>query len=83
VSKRLQVVMGNEELEILRAAAAASHQTLSEWVRAELRHAARRRSDIDAGHRIDVIRRAAGHAFPAPDIEQMLEEIESGYSSSA
>jgi len=48
---------------------------------AALRDASRKRSAGDPDERIDAIRRAALHSFPAPDIDQMLSEIESGYAS--
>lgn len=52
---------------------------LSEWVRQSLRAASRAEPGPNAGRRLAAIRAAARHEFPAPDIAQMLEEIERGY----
>jgi hypothetical protein len=80
MSKRLQVVLAEDEFERFRAAAEHSNLTLSEWARAALRDATRRTAEGDPDKRIEAIRRATLHSFPAPDIDQMLQEIESGYS---
>jgi hypothetical protein len=37
----------------------------------------------DTGRKLDVVRAAAGHSFPAPDVAQMLAEIERGYTHDA
>lgn len=81
MSKRLQVLVPDDELEVFRAAARAEHLTLSDWVRQALRDVAAERSTAKPDERIEAIRRAATHAFPAPDVEQMLAEIEAGYSA--
>jgi len=82
MSKRLQVVVPDHELESFRSAARAEDLTLSDWVRRSLRDVAARRSTARPDERIEAIRRAATHAFPAPDVEQMLAEIEAGYAAS-
>jgi hypothetical protein len=33
--------------------------------------------------KLDVVRVAAGHRFPAPEMDRMLEEIERGYLADA
>ncbi len=73
--------MDDGELKGFRAAAEAEHLTLSDWVRRALREAAAQRSTAKPDDRIEAIRRAATHAFPAPDVEQMLAEIEVGYAT--
>ncbi len=83
MSKRLQVLVPDDELEVFRAAARAEHLTLSDWVRQALRDVAAERSTAKPDERIEAIRRAATHAFPAPDVEQMLAEIEAGYSATS
>jgi hypothetical protein len=35
----------------------------------------------DAARKLAVVREGARHSYPAPDIEQMLAEIERGYSA--
>jgi Ribbon-helix-helix protein, copG family len=81
MSKRLQVLMPDDEFEALRALAADRGVGISEFVRATMRQAARTRSTSAPDARIAAIRRASVHQFPAPDIDQMLREIEAGYGT--
>lgn len=81
MSTRLQVVLDEEEMDEIREAADRRRMTVSEWVRQALRSARRREPARDYESKLAVIRAAARHRFPAPDIETMLEEIESGYSA--
>ena len=71
--------MEEEEIEDLRAHARERGLTLSEYVRQTLREAARNSARGDVDRKIASIRAALRHSFPAPDIETMLDEIESGY----
>ena len=75
----MQVLLSEDELDTFRKAARAEHVSLSDWVRSALRDVAAGRSTARPDERIAAIREAATHAFPAPDIDQMLAEIESGY----
>ncbi len=79
MSTRLQILMEEEELEDLRAHARERGLTLSEYVRQTLREAGRHRAGGGVDRKIASIRAALRHSFPAPDIETMLDEIESGY----
>jgi hypothetical protein len=79
MSKRLQVVLGEEEYREIQRLARRHGMTVSEWVRQSLRRARRAEPAVDAGRKLDVVRAAAGHEFPVAEIEQMLEEIERGY----
>jgi hypothetical protein len=81
MSKRLQVILKDEEMRDLRRAAKGKKMTVSEWVRQALRSAGRREPKTDVGKKLDAVRVAARHAFPAGDIERMLAEIERGYMS--
>jgi hypothetical protein len=80
MSKRLQVLLDTDEWEELQKIARRHRTTVSEWVRRTLREARERepRGDLDA--KLRAVRTAVSHEFPAPDIEQMLEETERGYS---
>jgi hypothetical protein len=79
MSKRLQVVVRDEDLERYARTADAAGVSLSEWVRQALRVAERERSSGDVEAKLAVIRRAAGHNFPAePDIDTLLAEMEAG-----
>jgi hypothetical protein len=80
MSKRLQVVVGDADLERYERTARAAGLNLSEWVRQALRVAQREASDGDVEAKLAAIRKAASCNFPeAPDIETMLGEIEAGY----
>jgi len=80
MSKRLQVVVNDDELRAFEETASVLRLTLSEWVRQTLRKAERDVSRGDVEAKLAAIRRAAEYPdrFPAPDIEQMLQEIEGG-----
>ena len=80
MSKRLQVVVADADLERYERTARATGLSLSEWARQALRAAQREASEGDVDAKLAAIRRAAGYDFPeAPDVETMLAEIEAGY----
>jgi len=81
MSKRLQVLLDEAELREVQKAARRERVTTAEWVRRALRSARRAQPLSDAGRKLQVVRVATRHAFPAPDIEQMLAEIERGYTA--
>ena len=80
MSKRLQVLLADEEMAALHELAAREGVTVSQWVRQSLREAGRRRASGDVERRLATVRAAVAHGFPAPDVEQMLAEIEHGYA---
>jgi hypothetical protein len=80
MSKRLQVLLDEAELRDIRRVAKASHQTVSEWARQALRTARCQMPARDAGKKLLYVREAVRHSYPAPDIKQMLAEIEKGYT---
>lgn len=80
MSKRLQVLFEDDELEEIRRVARARRMTVAEWVRQSLRQARAGESAGDVGAKRRALGRAMGHAFPTGDIEQMLGEIEHGYA---
>ena len=79
MSKRLQVVMRDEDLQAYERAARGAGVSLSEWVRQALRTARQATSQKSPDRKLAAIRVAARHRFPAPDIDRMLAEIEQGY----
>jgi hypothetical protein len=79
MSTRLQVVLDDEELAEIQRTARRNHLTTAEWVRQALRKARRSEPAGDAKKKLAVVRAAAEHAFPASDVQNMLEEIERGY----
>lgn len=80
MSKRLQVVVKDEELDGFERTAEAVGVTLSEWVRQSLRAAERQVSTGDVERKLAAIRRAASYEFQERevDIDTMLAETEAG-----
>jgi len=79
MSTRLQVVVDGSELEQIRLAAQREGTTVSEWVRRTLRLARDTTASGAAESKLAVLRAAGRYEFPAPDIDQMLEETQRGY----
>jgi hypothetical protein len=79
VAKRLQVRLEDTEWRELKRSARAEKTTVAEWVRRAIRDARRNTSSEDVEHRLAAVKAATLYSFPAPDIEQMNEEIERGY----
>jgi hypothetical protein len=80
MSKRLQVVVRDEELERYARTADAVGLSMSEWVRQSLRAAEREVSSGDVEAKLAVIRKAVGHRTGGRevDIDTMLAETEAG-----
>ncbi|MGA2878183.1 MAG: antitoxin [Bryobacteraceae bacterium] len=79
MSKRLQVLLPDQEMSEIQRFAKREHVTVGEWVRRVLREARAARPTIEPEAKLKAVRRAAKHAFPTADISQMLAEIERGY----
>jgi hypothetical protein len=79
MSKRLQVLLDEQELDAIRRLAAKEGMTVSEWVRGVLRRARQQRPSGDAARTLGAVRAAARNDAPTADIDQMLAEIEAGY----
>ncbi len=80
MSKRLQVLLDEDELREIQRIARARRMTVAEWVRQALRFAGESEPVREAAKKLEVVRAAARHSFPTGDIEQMLSEIERGYA---
>ena len=75
MSKRLQVLLDDEEYRAIQAAARRQRVTVAEWVRRALRQAqSHHQRTVDA--KLRAIAKATRHEFPTADIEDMLQEIE-------
>lgn len=77
MSKRLQVLMDEEEYREIQGVARRQRVTVAEWVRQALRKA---RED-DSGTveaKLRAVAEASRHQFPTADIDVMLDEIERG-----
>ncbi len=80
MSKRLQVVVGDADLERYRRTAQAQGINVSEWVRQALRVAERERSNGDVEAKLAAIRKAVSYETGGREvnIETMLAETEAG-----
>lgn len=81
MSKRLQVLIADDEMSDIQLLAQRERLTVGEWVRRTLREARAQQSVKDPAVKLAAIRRAAEYNFPTADIDQMLREIEQGYLS--
>lgn len=83
MTKRLQVLFEDDELEELQRLARQHRMTTAEWVRRSLRAAREAESGADVGQKLAAIRAASAFSFPTADIDVMLGEIERGYGGEA
>ena len=81
MSKRLQVIIEDDELTEIQDMARQQHLSVAEWVRQALRIARQAQPRTDPKKKLESIREAVTNSFPTADIGQMLGEIESGYSA--
>jgi hypothetical protein len=79
MSKRLQVLLEEEEMRQIRQAARRRRMTVAEWVRQALRAAQRGEPRTSTGRKREALREAVRHEFPAGPIDEMLADIERGY----
>lgn len=71
--------MDDDELQSIQRLARRERVTTAEWVRQRLREAQEVRARPDIATKLAAIQRASQLQAPAPDIEQMLAEVERGY----
>jgi hypothetical protein len=83
MSKRLQVLLADDEMSDIQLLAQRERLTVGEWVRRTLREARAQKSTKDPAVKLAAIRRAVEYSdgVPEVDIDQMLREIEQGYLS--
>ncbi len=79
MSKRLQVLLPDHEMEELRRLARREHIPVGEWVRRALRMARAAQPVREPQTKLKAVRKAVEYSFPTADIDQMLREIEQGY----
>lgn len=79
MSKRLQVLLPDQEMSDIQRLAKRERLTVGEWVRRVLREARANRPAIEPETKLKAVRRAVEYSFPTGDVEQMLGEIERGY----
>ena len=81
MSKRLQVLLPDEEMADIQRLAGQDDVTVGEWVRRVLREARASRPASEPETKLKAIRRAVKYSFPTADVDRMLREIEQGYQS--
>ena len=81
MSRRLELILDDAELEDIQRKARERQISASEWVRQTLFELRPGKPAKSAEEKLRAIRKAASHNFPTADIEQMLDEIEQGYSA--
>ena len=81
MSKRLQVIIDDDEFTAIRKLAAQQKISVAEWVRKAIQKARQSQPSKDANRKLEAIRAAVRYDFPTGDIDQMLGEIESGYGT--
>jgi hypothetical protein len=79
VSKRLQVLLPDQEMNEIQRFARRERLTVGEWVRRALRDARMRQPVNEPEAKLKAVRKAARYSFPTADIDRMLSEIEQGY----
>jgi hypothetical protein len=80
MSKRLQVILDDGEMKEIRTIARRRRMTVAEWVRGALRAAKAEEPLADPRRKLQALRAATSHSFPTADIEEMLAQIERGYT---
>ncbi|HEY6569719.1 MAG TPA: CopG family transcriptional regulator [Candidatus Limnocylindrales bacterium] len=79
MTKRLQVLLNDDELRQIQRLARGRRMTTAAWVRESLQASVEAETRVDLAGKLAAIRRAVGHELPTGDIDQLLAEIESGY----
>lgn len=79
MSKRLQVLLPDADMEDIQRLAAQQGTTVGEWVRRVLSAARSQRATGSPEAKLRAVREAVRHSYPTADIKQMLAEIEQGY----
>jgi hypothetical protein len=79
MSRRLQVLLADQEMSEIEKFAKRERLTVGEWVRRVLREARMRQPVNEPEAKLRAVRRAVQYSFPTGDIERMLAEIEQGY----
>lgn len=80
MTKRLQVLLEDDELAEIQRLARDHRQTTAEWVRQALRAARSGTSYHDPEPKLRAVREALRYSYPAGDIRDVLAEIERGYA---
>ena len=80
MTKRLQVLLEDDELAEIQALARRRRQTTAAFVRDALRAAKQSSGYPTIESKLRALREAVSHAYPTADIDEMLDETERGYA---
>ncbi len=80
MTKRLQVLLDDDELDAIKQVARRKRISVAGWVREALRTARAGESTRDPREKLAALNSALRHSFPTADIDEMLAEIERGYA---
>lgn len=80
MTKRLQVLVEEDELAAIKKAARRQRQSVAEWARAALRAAREADAGRPASEKLRALHAGTVHAFPTGSIEEMLADIDRGYN---
>jgi len=80
MTKRLQVLVDDSELREIQRAARRHRQSVAEWVRGALRTVRLAEAGRPTADKLQALHRATAHSFPTGSIDEMLADIERGYS---
>ena len=75
MSKRLQALIPDKEMEEIKRLARREKIPLGEWVRKALREVLSKQPAAEPELKLQAMRRAAKYCFPTADMEQMVGEI--------
>lgn len=78
MSKRLQVILDDAEMQEIQEIAKRERSTVAEWVRRALRAARRAGPATSSRKKLEVVRAGVQYGFPTGEIDGMLREIEEG-----
>lgn len=79
MTKRLQVLLEDDELAEIQALAKRRRQTTAAFVRDALRAARQSRDYPTVESKLRALREAMSYEYPTADVDQMNAEIERGY----
>lgn len=77
------MILKDPEYREIQRVARSRRMSIAEWVRQALELARRGEPLGSFDKKLEIIRAAAQHQYPVGDIETMLAEIETGYTTGA
>jgi len=81
MTKRLQVLLEDDELAEIRRAARRQRLSVAEWVRSALRRARASDAGRPAAEKLRALHTGAKHEFPTGEIDELLADIERGHGA--